>query len=205
VQFPLFRKQTKPLLLLGFGGLLLLMGVLGVSAISFLYRIDSRHERIRQQFVERNRGLEALRSDLYLLGTHVRDYLLTAAPSAASQRRSAFLDTRSRVLHEVADYGARLHPEETEPFHSLQQELTYYLETLDEVFQWSSEERLAMGNTFIEDQVLPKRAEVITLADHIEQLNERRMEASSFLKSASGCSGWWLRLSFWVSCWPASA
>src|SRR5579863_10519980 len=118
VRFPLFRRQTKPLLLAGFGGLLLLMGVLGVSAISFLYTIDSRHERIRQQFVDRNRALEALRSDLYLSGAHARDYLLAAGQPSAAQHKESYHRTKARVQREVAAYGARLHSEEMELFRS---------------------------------------------------------------------------------------
>jgi hypothetical protein len=73
---PLFRNQVRVLLWLGFGGLLLLMSVLGVSGITFLSRIDRRHEATRLEFVARTRLIETLRSDVYVSGTYARDFLL---------------------------------------------------------------------------------------------------------------------------------
>ena len=67
---------TRIILLIGFGGLLALLTFAGLSALSVLTQIQIRNEGIRTDYVARARILEQLRSDIYLSGTYVRDFLL---------------------------------------------------------------------------------------------------------------------------------
>lgn len=173
------RKQSKFSLLVGFGGLLLLMGGLGVSAISFLDQIELRHERIRTSFVDRNRILEKLRSDLYLLGTHVRDFLLDGGGVAAAQHRAAYLKTQRRIESGMSQYQRSLRPEEVEPFEALQHGLGSYFETLAPVFGWSPPELREKAPAFVEAKVLPQRASMLSMADDVERVNEKLMEVST--------------------------
>ncbi len=73
------------------------MGVLGLSAISFLYQIEIRQEELRQDFVERDRTLERLRANIFLSGTYIRDFLLDTSEALASKHRQQFLETRRTV------------------------------------------------------------------------------------------------------------
>src|SRR5437899_2215956 len=76
-------KKVRALLIAGFGGLLLLMSFSGVDAVRVLRSIQSQNDRIRADFIARNRLLNQIRSDLYLSGTYVRDYLLEPDPNNA--------------------------------------------------------------------------------------------------------------------------
>lgn len=155
------------------------MGGLGISAISFLHQIELRHERIRQDFVSRNRTLEQLRSDLYLSGTYVRDFLLDSNSLAAAQHKAAYLDTQRRIQSAVSQYQHSLRVEEREPFGALNWELLSYFGTLTPVFNWSSGERREKAAAFIEAELLPRRMAMVGLADAIEQVNEKLMESST--------------------------
>ena len=79
--------QTQRLLFFGFGGLWLLLAVTGLYALSVLGSIQTRNERIRQDYFNRDRILEQLRSDIYLSGTYVRDLLLEQDHSRAEMHR----------------------------------------------------------------------------------------------------------------------
>jgi hypothetical protein len=68
--------DSRLVLLAGFGGLLILMAFAGVDGIQALQQIQTSNDRIRDQFLLRTQVLERIRSDLYLSGTDVRDYLL---------------------------------------------------------------------------------------------------------------------------------
>ena len=175
----LFRNQTKFLLWVGFGGLLLLMGGLGISAISFLHQIELSHEGIRNDFVSRNRTLEKLRSDLYLSGTYVRDFLLDTGHLAAAQHKADYLETKQRIQTSIAGYQRFLRPEEIEPFESLSQELRSYFDALAPVLSWDPRERSRKGPGFIEGELLPRRMAMVSLADDIERVNEKLMESST--------------------------
>lgn len=175
----MFRRQTKPLLWAGFGGLLLLMGVSGVSALSFLRQIQSRQDEIRRGFVDRNRLLESLRSDLYISGTYTRDFLLDGNESAPNGHLAPFYQTESRIRDSVAEYQKLLRREETPSFRSFRQDLDRYLATLDSVASWSPQRRRREGSHFVESELLPRRMAMVDLVGQIERLNERRLEASS--------------------------
>jgi hypothetical protein len=69
-------KQTQFLLWIGFGGLLALLTLAGISGLSVVRQIQTRNQRIREDYILRDRILEQLRSDIYLSGTYVRDFLL---------------------------------------------------------------------------------------------------------------------------------
>ncbi len=173
------QRQTRALLWVGFGGLLLLMGVLGFSAISFLYQIELRQEKIRQDYVERDRTLEKLRSSIFLSGTYVRDFLLGANDTLAASRKTQYFDMRRQVEAGVTDYRRLLQPEERPAFQQLEQELNEYFATVAPVLDWTAAQRQANGYQFVEEQVLPRRMLAIGLADRIQQLSEKQLEASS--------------------------
>jgi len=174
-----FRRQTKPLLWAGFGGLLLLMGISGVSAVSFLRQIQVRQDKIRRVFVDRNRLLESLRSDLYISGTYARDFLLDGGSESSSEHLAPYYETERRIRAAVTQYRSLLKPDETASFQAFDTELNRYLGTLDSVAGWSPQRRREQGGRFVESELLPRRMAMVDLAGQIERLNEKRLEDSS--------------------------
>ena len=100
------HAQTRIALFAGFGGLVLLLAILGLSAVSFLSQIRSREESIRQDYVQRDRALETLRSEIYTSGTYARDFLLDAGDDLAAAHRRQFLETEQRLRKQFAEYRA---------------------------------------------------------------------------------------------------
>ena len=173
------HRQTRMLLWGGFGGLLLLLGLLGLSAISFLYQIEIRQEQIRQDFVERDRTLERLRSSIYLSGTWIRDFLLDTSETAAVGDKARFLETRDDIEQRLNEYKRLLRPPEKQAFAQLNQELRQYLGAVSIALDWTAEERHQHGYALIQEQVLPRRMMAVGLADRIEQMTQQQLEASS--------------------------
>ena len=173
------RRQTRALLWAGFGGLLLLMSGVGLSAISFLYQIEIRQEQIRRDYVERDRTLEKLRSSIFLSGTYVRDFLLDTSEAVAASHRAQFLETRRDIEGGLAGYRRFLRPEELEPFNRLNRELADYLGAVTPALDWSPQQRRDWGYALIQEEVLPRRMMAVGLADRIQQLSEKQLEVSS--------------------------
>ncbi len=155
------------------------MGVLGVSGITFLSRIDRRHEATRLEFVARTRITESLRSDVYLSGTHVRDFLLESDGASGLKSGKAYVAIKARVDEEVARYRLRLEPQEAAQFQSLEQGIRSYFQTLDRVVQWPSAERRKKADALAQTYILPMRSSTLALLDHVEQLNRRWLEEHS--------------------------
>ena len=172
-------NQTRRLLLMGFGGLLLLLAFTGFNALSVLNRIQARNASIRQDYLDRDRILQQLRSDIYLSGTYVRDLLLEPDPTQADVHRNELNAARGRIESMIAEYQRVLRGEERVPFERFTREVVSYFDSLRPALQWDSNQRRQFGYTFMKDSLLPRRMVIVRLADQISQLNQEQMETGS--------------------------
>lgn len=174
-----FRRQIRILLWCGFGGLLLLMAVLGLEALSFTSQIEVRQEQIRRDYVERDRTLEKLRSGIYISGTYIREYLFDDNEEMAAAHKAAFTETSRQIEAEAADYGRLARPGERAVFDRFRNALQAYVDAIKPALQWTPAERQAHGNPFMEKEIQPRRMLAFDLADQIHELSERQLDASS--------------------------
>lgn len=172
-------KHSRGVLLIGFGGLLLLMAYAGFNTMRAFGQTRDRSARIQREFVNRSRLLNQIRSDLYLSGTYVRDYLLEPDPLKAGTYR-ADLDQVRRDMTAAIDAYPRLGgPSETAPLSGLRAQLAEYWRVLQPAMEWQPEQRRARVNPFFKNEVSPRRAAMIRLADEIAAINEQQLQTSS--------------------------
>lgn len=173
------QRQTRLVFFLGFGGVLLLMGLLGVSALSFVSQIKMRDEKIRQDYVTRDRVLQGLRAEIYTSGTHIRDFLLDTDDGLAIEHREQFLDTRHQIEDGIAAYRRLVRTGGEEPFRQFSEELASYMNAIQPVLDWTVRERHARASAFVQNELLPRRMSALRLADRIQRISEGQLEASS--------------------------
>src|SRR6516162_4520411 len=128
-------RDSKLVLIAGFGGLLLLMASAGADGIQALQQIRSSNDRIRDEFLLRTQVLERIRSDLYLSGTDVRDYLLEPEAGKAEGHRYTLLETRKDMGSALQQYLRLLNSGEAKPFQVLTLELAAYWQALEPAFE----------------------------------------------------------------------
>lgn len=162
---------TRAVLLAGFGGLLALMAFAGFGAVRILRQIEQRNEAIRRDFLERSRVLQQIRSDLYLSGTYLRDYLLDPDPLLAERHRASLERTRMSMEEALTKYQ-RFLP-------GLRVQLDEYWRVLDPVFRWSAQQRAARGYLFLRDQVFPRRTNMLGIANQIAAINEQQLNGGN--------------------------
>ncbi len=172
---PLVLRNTRLLLMAGFGGLLLLMAFAGIEAIQLLREIQVRNDTIRRDFLNRNSLLNQIRSDVYLSGTYVRDYLLEPEPQMAARHRASLEKTRRDMETALQAYAGLLTPEEKRPYDILQGELAEYWRILEPVLHWNAAQRHTSGFAFLRDEVLPRRLAMLSIAGQIAAVNERQL------------------------------
>src|SRR6516165_1104116 len=98
-------RGTRRVLLVGFGVLLILLVLCGLSAVAVLSRLQTSNENILQNFLEEQKRLDQVRSAIYLSGTYLRDYLLEPDPEKAEQSRAALESARAEVSSTLAHPG----------------------------------------------------------------------------------------------------
>jgi signal transduction histidine kinase len=171
--------QTRRLLLVGFGGILLLLALTGLNAVSVLRTIQTRNEQIRRDYLNRERILEQLRSDIYLSGTYARDLLLEPDPARAEVHRSELEGARSRIESMISEYAGILRGEEHDAFHQFEREVSAYFDSLQPALQWNAAQRRALGYRYMQNSLLPRRMVIVHLADQISGINQKQLEAGS--------------------------
>jgi signal transduction histidine kinase len=160
---------------------LALLTLAGVGGLSVVRQIQTRNQDIREDYVRRDRILEQLRSDIYLSGTYVRDFLLEANDSMAEAHRVNFEKTRRMIEASVAEYRKLLRPEEIDPFNHLADELSAYFNALKPALTWQAPERRSRGYVFMRDEVLPRRTTMISLANQVSKVNEHQLGKGNLL------------------------
>jgi signal transduction histidine kinase len=171
--------STRLALVAGFGGLLMVITLAGIDTIRVLEQIRHNGDQIRQDFLSRNHALNNIRSDLYLSGTYVRDYLLEPEPERAESYRSTLEQVRTEMDAELESYGSKLDPQESKEYAALKVELARYWDVLGPVLKLNARERQQKGYTFLRDEVFPRRMAMLDIANRIASINEQQLNAGN--------------------------
>ncbi len=173
------QLSTRLALLMGFGGLLAIVALAGIQSLIVVRQIRRDDDTLRRQFLFRNHVLNDIRSDLYLSGTYVRDYLLEPEAGRADAYRVNLEEVRSRMESALASYAAQVEPRETEHYAALRRALTNYWEILGPILKWDPAERRRNGYVFLRDEVFPRRAAMLEVAGQIADINEQQLKAGN--------------------------
>jgi signal transduction histidine kinase len=166
------RQRPGLILVMGFGGLLLLMAVAEIASLILLNTLRQNDAQLQARFLARNRTLERIRSNIYLSGTYVRDSLLAPEATGARAQVAALEGLRRDIETSIESYAGTLEPDEVAPFSALRSEIEAYWKVLDRTFAWSTEERNKYRDAFFYQELVPRRTSMLQIADRIEALNE---------------------------------
>lgn len=170
---------TRLALTIGFGSLLALMALAGIDGLHVLQRVRADDDRISRQFLFQNHVLNDVRSQVYVSGTYVRDYLLEPEPERAETYRQNLEAVRRQMETALQSYSGRLQPAEERHYTALRSELDQYWKTLEPIFAWTPTERRQSGYAFLRDEVFPRRQNMLAIADQIADINEQQLNAGN--------------------------
>jgi signal transduction histidine kinase len=180
------RKAPWLVLWLGFGGLLVCIVAAATETVLSLDRVRQDEAGIRQSFSGRMGALDQIRSQIYLSGTYVRDFLLSPDASGAQAQGTRLANLEKESYAAMHAYAQSLDPGERGPFQTLQSEIEGYWQILDRMLAWSAEERNQRRESFFYDELVPRRNAMLQIADRIVRANERGLNrAEEQLAAAS--------------------
>ena len=169
------RRAPWLVLWLGFGGLLICILGAAVESVMALDRGRAQETRIQKTFLERLSALDQIRSQIYLSGTYVRDFLLSPDPSTAAAQAQRLATLEHETRDAINSYRQRLEALERQPFLTLQSEIDDYWNVLDRTIAWTPEERNKKRDAFFYDELVPRRTAMLQIADRIALVNERAL------------------------------
>jgi signal transduction histidine kinase len=172
-------SRSRIALAFGFGGLLSIMALAGIDALRVLGHFRRSDQQIRQRYLAENHVLNDIRSDVYVSGTYVRDYLLEPEPQRAEVYRSNLEQVRKHMEAALASYGRQVPPAGFEQYAALRTELNGYWGILAPIFQWDATERRRSGYSFLRDEVFPRRQSMLAVASQIADLNDQQLDAGN--------------------------
>lgn len=154
----------------GFGALLFLMAVLSFDSIRLLRDLESSSARVRQDFLNRERTLEDVRSSLYESGNILRDYaLLEPDPAARETFRHQLQSMRDRSNATLRSCMQSLSVEQRVPFQNLSDELDNYWSMADRVLNSGTRDQ---GISRLHATTLAQHATVLAITRDASALNE---------------------------------
>ncbi|SPE24025.1 Integral membrane sensor signal transduction histidine kinase [Candidatus Sulfopaludibacter sp. SbA3] len=182
------RRAPWLVLWLGFGGLLICIIGAAAGTLTTLDRVRTDENRIRKSFLGRLSALDLIRSQIYLSGTYVRDFLLSPDPSGAAAQSARLAGLKGETQTAIQSYSHGLEPEEREPFLALQSEIEEYWRVLDQTIAWTPDERNKKRDSFFYDELVPRRTAMLQIADRIALVNEHGLNRSEEQLAASSGS-----------------
>jgi signal transduction histidine kinase len=159
------------------------MALAGADALRVLQQYRRSDTQIRSHYLAQNHLLNDIRSNLYLSGTYVRDYLLEPDPVRAEAFRASLEDVRKLMDTALEAYGRQTNPADAH-YSDLRRELTDYWAILAPIFHWNADERQRSGYAFLRDEVFLRRQRMLSVADQIAAINEQQLTAGNDQASA---------------------
>jgi signal transduction histidine kinase len=188
---PFFQARTpggRSLLVAGFGGLLVLMLLVGGYALQMFEQVRSSDAQERDVYLRRARSLESVRAGIYQSAIVMRDYLLAPDPDSAGKHFDEWTEIRAVTDRAMAECASALDSAETAPFRNLQAEVQVYWKLLDFITELPPKNKHIHGAEFLSKEVVRHRTTMLSLVDSINQIDARQMAAGDAKLNATFAS-----------------
>jgi len=181
-------------LLAGFGTLIVLNAVLGVSQARRASQIERDLISAQESYSATQNLLAQVRVDLYRIGMDVRDYLLDRSVDSSAELRQQLARTRVEIEANLEMLASRMPLEDREPLDKLRDEVRDYIEWMDTPIQWPQEEKLARSGNYVRAVLLTRRKAISDLATQVESINNANLQrARNRLEASQAEFQTWLR------------
>jgi signal transduction histidine kinase len=170
------ESRSSFVLMIGFGILIVLIGVLGFQAVQRAESIYKEMQVAQNAYLRTEEFRRGFVSDMYLSDVLVRDYLLDPSPDSAPARRQNVQAMRDSLQTRLdlfsASPGEKLAPDLAD----LQSKVEDYWDSLDPIFDWTAKQRSQRAWVFLTRRVLPRREAVVSFAREMARINSDNLE-----------------------------
>ncbi len=168
--------RAAPVLLVGFG---LLIGLIGLTGAGALKRAGDSYRDLsilNDQYRRSERALGVVGNSIYVGGLLARDYLLSPSNVEAPEYRRRLLAERSSMEQAFRDLDSVLPEANRAEVDRLRAEEKAYWDALEPLFTWTPQQKTAESWSFLRREVLPRRESALALAREISLLAQTNLE-----------------------------
>jgi signal transduction histidine kinase len=159
--------------------MLLLMSVAGIDAVRSLRRLQQISHEVTKRYSAHNQALQTVLVCFHVYDEQMEQYLLTDVFVTNWSAREKITSGGSEVHAAVHAYPRDSGNEEESLVSQIEQALEAEEAAFDDTKGWSLGERKQRAHIFIEEELIPTRAQVLTLASTVAHLNEQRLVAAN--------------------------
>ena len=170
------ESRSSFVLIIGFGILIVLIGVLGFRAVQRAESIYQEMQVAQDAYLRSEEFRRGFVADMYLSDILVRDYLLDPSPDSAPARRQDVHAMRDSLQKRLDLFSASLGENPAPDLAKLQSKVEAYWESLDPIFDWTPKQKTERTWVFLTRRVLPRREAVVSLAREMARINSENLE-----------------------------
>jgi signal transduction histidine kinase len=167
------KSGIRAILLMGFGTLVALIGVLGFSAFRRADRIESEIASIHESYQRSAFILGQTKEDIYKSSIMVRDCLLDAAPTAAPKYKQDLFAIRSSLIRHLKSLHPLISRDEGKVLERLERESDVYWNSLAPIFEWTPQQKTALASSLLRTEIIPRRNAILSIMSEIDDLSAR--------------------------------
>jgi signal transduction histidine kinase len=170
------ESRSSFVLIIGFGILIVLIGVLGFRAVQRAESIYTEMQVAQNAYLRTEEFRRGFVSDMYLSDILVRDYLLDPSPDSAPARRHDVQAMRDSLQTRLDLFSANPGEKPAHDLANLQSKVEAYWDSLDPIFNWTPKQRAGRAWAFLTRNVLPRREGVVSFAREMARINSENLE-----------------------------
>lgn len=165
------KFRTWPALGVGFGTLVLLTLLFGIDNLRRARQIYETMSSIHKSHARSEQALHDIESGMYLSGIFVRDFLLDFSHLTYGFQREQLMGIRAAMDGHLAALDSFEGASDRTLVNRLREEVNHYWDSVDPIFDWTPQQKMALSTGFLRRQVLPRRAAVLEIAGEARKLN----------------------------------
>src|SRR5215471_355205 len=170
------ESRSSFVLMIGFGILIVLIGVLGFQAVQRAESIYQEMQVAQNSYLRTEEFRRGFVADMYLSDILVRDYLLDPSPDSAPARRQNVQAMRDSLQTRLDLFSANPGEKPAPDLANLQSKVEAYWDSLDPIFDWTPKQRAERAWAFLTRRVLPRREAVVSFAREMARINSDNLE-----------------------------
>src|SRR5215467_2358770 len=168
-------QKLRRILLIAFGGLLLLLILGGLDALLSVLKLSRIEQEVTRRFTAHSQALSAITVSVHVYDDQMEQYLLREQEPTHATREFDAINRSAEIHAALQQYPLDKEPDEQVLIKELERGLAEQENSFAVASSWSAEDRHQRAHRFIGEQLIPQRTHIMQITQQISLLNGRKL------------------------------